>query len=126
MLVQGDTSNDLRNALLAAKGTVLEKCFAVNAATVLRSNIQDVFWNAPSAGVMNLHPTSNPNNRVTLTINSGSDGANAIRFIDLTSPDLEGPDVKLLRIQLPQDEEFPNGGQLIITKIEHRVTDKSV
>lgn len=106
------TKNAMLNAFRDLAGG--RSVVATNAAGVDRSNVLTVTFNSASNGKITL---SSP---VTLTIQSGSDGANAIKKIFVEN---NAQTATYIEFELASAIDFPAGGNLVITQLDVELED---
>jgi hypothetical protein len=80
----------------------------------LRSDAVSISWSAASNGKISI---STP---VTLTVDSGSDGDDAIKWILVTNPNVNA---SWILFELDTAIEFPAGGSLIINELDIELQD---
>ena len=112
----GTLTNLTKNAMLNAFRDLAggRSVVATNAAGDIRSNALTVTFNSASNGKITL---SSP---VTLTIQSGSDGNNAIKKIFVENNSLTQT---YIEFELQTAIDFPAGGNLVITQLDVELED---
>lgn len=115
--VSGTLSTVTKNTMLNGWRTATTYAIvATNNAGDLRSNKVSISFNTASNGQITLSST------VSLTIDSGSTGANSIKklFVEPTANDTEQ-----IGFEITDAIEFPDGGSLIINSLNVTLSDPS-
>lgn len=114
-------NNNLKNVMLSSFD-ILDTFEALNTLQSVRSNDIDTNWGTPTDGKIALDQSVTGGNR-TLTIPEDSTGTQAIRYV--RARNFNDSAIRV-RLELPQNEPYEFGGELIITKLEGTLIDKEV
>ena len=116
MATTGTINVAAKNLMLnALKNDTTYSVVATNASNTDVSNYQNISFNSASNGSMSFSGS------VTLTINAGSNGANAVAKLFVVKATATSQSILEFVLDTPID--FENGGSLVVTQLDVELND---